>query len=273
MLINRLRSLIFHIAFTTEVQQRVYFAASDVMTLKRGSSWLVPHPNFGRNEVMPPILNNDSSILGPVFRPPRLAFRHLLLIVISLVLGMLVFWYLTATPIVDLGTGDNLINSELKERWMQGGVVVMVRHAERCDRSGNACLDDAEGITIKGRDAALAVGAGLRKLGLEKTRIITSPSIRTRQTANFMYGRSVMTEDWVSDCDTNFEDVVLANKRANENLILVTHSGCIDQFERKMGVRAGGRFSAYAETLFVRLDGKHKPRIIGSLNATKWKNI
>lgn len=222
---------------------------------------------------MPPTVINDSSIPGPAPRTPRLNPRHLLLIVISLVLGALVFWFLTATPVVDLGMGNNMVKSELKERWMQGAVVVMVRHAERCDRSGNACLGDAEGITIKGSNAALAVGAGLRQLGLDKTRMIASPSTRTRQTADFMSGRAVMTQDWVSECDSGFKDAVLAHKRWNENLILVTHSGCIDQFERKMGVRAWDRSSAYAEALFVQLDGKHEPRILGSLNATQWKHL
>ncbi len=32
---------------------------------------------------------------------------------------------------------------------------------------------------------------------------------------------------------------VQAHKAGGENLILITHSGCIDQFERKVGVPGG----------------------------------
>lgn len=222
---------------------------------------------------MPPSLMSDSSIPIPLPQTPRLNVRHLVLAFVSLVLGSLAFWLLTTSPMIDLGAGDNMIKAELKTHWMQGAVVVMVRHAERCDRSGNACLGDAEGITVKGRDAALAVGAGLRELGLDRTRMIASPSTRTRQTAELMSGGSVTSQIWVSECDSGFKDAVLAHKSLNENLVLVTHSGCIDQFERKMGVRAGERSSAYAEAFFVQLDGKHEPRMLGTLNATQWKYL
>jgi phosphohistidine phosphatase SixA len=203
----------------------------------------------------------------------RLHGKYLALIVITLVLGIVVLWCLTATPVMDLGAGNNMIKSQLKEKWMQGSIVVLVRHAERCDRSANPCLGDAEGITVNGSNAAIAVGTGLRQLGLDKARMIASPSTRTRQTADLISGRAVTTQDWVSACDSAFKDAVSAHKSRNENLILITHSGCIDHFERQMGVRAGQRSSAYTQSLFVEEDGRHEPRILGSLNAGQWKEL
>jgi phosphohistidine phosphatase SixA len=203
----------------------------------------------------------------------RLRAKHFALIVTTLLLGAVTLWFLMATPVMDLGAGDNMIKSELKETWMQGSIVVLIRHAERCDRSANPCLGDAEGITVNGSNAAIAVGTGLRQLGLDKARLIASPTIRTRQTADLISGGTVATQEWVSECDSAFKDAVIAHKSPNENLILITHSGCIDHFERQMGVRAGDRSSAYTQTLFVKMDGKHEPRILGSLNAAQWKEL
>lgn len=182
-------------------------------------------------------------------------------------------WFWAATPVVDLGVSSNMLKSGLYQRWAEGDVVVMVRHAERCDRSGNTCLGSLDGITKNGSNAALAVGSGLQQLGLVNTRMLASPLTRTRQTAEFISGRAVPTQNWLSECDSGFKDAVLANKKLNENLVLVTHSGCIDQFERKMGVHAADRSSDYTQALFVQVDGSHAPKILGSLDADQWKNL
>lgn len=199
--------------------------------------------------------------------------RTAVLVVIVFALVWLVGWFWTATPVTDLGVGNNMTQSGLQERWVQGQVVVMVRHAERCDRSGNPCLGSTDGITVNGSHSALAVGAGLQQMGLENARVIASPLTRTRQTADFIMGRAVPTQNWIGDCDSGFKDAVLSHKKNSENLVLVTHSGCIDQFERKMGVRAGERSSDYTQAFFVKVDGRHTPKILGSLNAEQWNNL
>jgi phosphohistidine phosphatase SixA len=197
----------------------------------------------------------------------------MIIVFVVIALGMMLGWFWTANPVADLSTGNNLSQSRLYEDWAKGDVVVMVRHAERCDRSGNPCLGSADGITVSGSRSATAVGIGLQRLGLDKVRMIASPLTRTRQTADFILGRSVPTQRWVSECDSGFKDAVSSHKQAAQNLVLITHSGCIDQFERKMGVHAGDRSSDYTEALFVKMDGQHAPRIIGSLTAAQWKNI
>ncbi|MCR8718710.1 histidine phosphatase family protein, partial [Pseudomonas syringae] len=48
---------------------------------------------------------------------------------------------------------------------------------------------------------------------------------------------------------------------------------CIDQFERKLGVPGGERSSEYAQAFFVQMDGSHRPKVLGSLNAGQWVNL
>ncbi len=199
--------------------------------------------------------------------------RSVIVMTLSIMAAVWIGWYWRATPVVDLSINNNFNNSALYNRWVRGDVVVMVRHAERCDRSGNPCLGSADGITVKGSQSAHAVGVGLQQMGLENSQIIVSPLTRTRQTADFILGRIVPTQSWASDCNSGFKDAVLAHKKLAQNLVLITHSGCIDQFERKMGVRAGDRSSDYTQAVFVSVDGKHAPSIIGSVDAAQWKNM
>lgn len=183
-------------------------------------------------------------------------------------------WLLKSTPVVDLAAGGHWVESGLSSRWADGQVVVMIRHAERCDRSDSPCLASPDGITMPGSQAARAVGDGLRRtLGLANANLIASPLTRTQQTAEYIYGSAVPSQSWVGECDKGFEDAVLAHKKAHENLVLITHSGCIDHFERKLGVRAGQRDSAYAQAFFVAVDGKHAPRILGTLGPEQWAEL
>ncbi|WP_257110928.1 histidine phosphatase family protein [Pseudomonas ficuserectae] len=202
--------------------------------------------------------------------------QHIVSITVTVVLLAICVWFYTAfssVHVVDLGVGSNLKVSGLREHWRQGDVVVMVRHAERCDRSTNPCMGDADGITSNGRDAALAVGAGLQKMGMDHVRMIASTKTRTQQTAQLLAGHSVAAQDWINDCDGSFMKVVEDHKVSGENLVLVTHSGCIDQFERKVGVIGGERSSEYAQAFFVQMDGTHRPKILGSLTSGQWANL
>ncbi|AVX22556.1 histidine phosphatase family protein [Pseudomonas syringae] len=202
--------------------------------------------------------------------------RNIVSMSVAVVLMAICAWFYSSfsgVHVVDLGVGRNLSVSGLREHWRQGNVVVMIRHAERCDRSSNPCMGDADGITSNGRDTTLAVGAGLQKMGMDHARMIASPKTRTQQTAQLLAGHAVVAEDWINDCDSGFMKAVQAHKVSGENMVLVTHSGCIDQFERKAGVRGGERSSEYTQAFFVKVDGSHPPKILGSLNAGQWANL
>lgn len=207
---------------------------------------------------------------------PLLTNRHIALMLAVVAAAAIGVWGVSvfkAAHVVNLGTNGMLKKSGLYAHWKQGDVVVMIRHAERCDRSTNPCMADAQGITLKGSEEALAVGAGLKRLGLVDARMITSPRMRTQQTADLISGHAVANEAWPNDCNGNFKNAVQAHKVKGENMILITHSGCIDQFERKLGVPFNERSSAYAEAVFVQVDGTHTPKILGSLNARQWADI
>jgi phosphohistidine phosphatase SixA len=80
------------------------------------------------------------------------------------------------------------------------------------------------------------VGQGLRQLGLAGADVLSSPKLRTRQTAHFLLGQDAASQDWLETCDKQFADEALARKRSGHNLVLVTHNGCIDHFARQQRV-------------------------------------
>lgn len=196
-------------------------------------------------------------------------------IILALVVGFtaLSLWLTSGPEVRDLGMADNLAKAGLQARWARGEVVVLVRHAERCDRSKAECLSAADGITVDGSLAATAAGAGIKRLGLQQAQIFASPLTRTRQTAEFMFGKVADTQGWLAQCDNGFAGDVIAHKVTGKNLVLVTHSGCVDQFERHLHVPGGERSSAYAQALFATVDSAGKARILGSINAAQWRSV
>ena len=174
---------------------------------------------------------------------------------------------------VELGDDPRLFHSQVAAQWQRGDVLLLIRHAERCDRSAHLCAGHPTGITVPGSDAAGRVGDGLRTLGLSRAQIVSSEALRTRQTAEAIAGHTVPTADWASDCDSDFSRAAMTHKRPGENLVVVTHSGCIDHFERSAGIAGGGRSSEYTAALFVAVDGVHPARILGSVAPAQWQGL
>lgn len=174
---------------------------------------------------------------------------------------------------MSLGSEQQMLDSGVYADWAKGKVIVLIRHAERCDRSDNPCLDDPSGITLDGSQAASDVGSGLRQLGLANSDVLTSPEYRTRQTAHFIFGKEIASRDWLNACDHDFTRTALHSKQPGVNLVLVTHSGCIDQVERQLKVPGGERAADYASALFVSMNSEGKARILGQMNADQWRNV
>ncbi|MDN4498756.1 histidine phosphatase family protein [Pseudomonas mosselii] len=182
-------------------------------------------------------------------------------------------WLATRTHIVNLGNEQQLSDSGLLQDWKEGAVIVMIRHAERCDSAPGPCLDDPTGITVSGSQAAQRVGQGLQQLGLAGADLLSSPKLRTRQTAHFILGQAVTREDWLERCEHRFPAEAMARKRPGHNLVLVTHNGCIDHFARQQHVPGGERESGYVSALFVSVDGNGKARILGRMNEPDWQRV
>ncbi|WP_447652302.1 lipopolysaccharide core heptose(II)-phosphate phosphatase PmrG [Pseudomonas abietaniphila] len=173
---------------------------------------------------------------------------------------------------VNLAKGYNMAKSGLYDSWDRGSVVVLLGHAERCDRSENQCLGPKDGITTPGGLVSMEIGRSFKDLGLEKTDILSSPSTRTEQTALYMFGYPVETQGWLYDCDNFMIDGLAAHKTPNRNLILVTHSGCISNLERQQGYSHADS-SEYDSALFLSVDAERRTKIEGLLNPEDWKKL
>ena len=163
--------------------------------------------------------------------------------------------------------------AQLLQQWSAGEIAVLVRHAERCDRSSNPCLGPADGITRVGSEAAAGVGQGLARLGLTQTDILTSPVTRTVQTAHYMFNSDPRTQEWLATCGTTLRNDVVAHKVAHRNLVLMTHSGCIADFEKQTGFKHSAKDAEYTSALFVHIDGHGQLQVLGIVNAEDWNTL
>jgi len=198
----------------------------------------------------------------------KLVAATVALVIAALVTGF-VWW--PRSPI-NLATAGSEASSSLVDRWQAGEVVVLVRHAERCDQSSNPCLGPADGITRVGSEAATAVGQGFMQLGMTQTDVLSSPATRTAQTSRYMFGKDAMTQEWLVSCGKTLRNDVVAHKQAHRNLVLVTHSGCISDFEAQTGFERATT-SKYGSALFVQIAADGQPQVLGIVNATDWQTL
>jgi len=189
-------------------------------------------------------------------------------LVIALVSG---FVWVTRSP-VNLGQSGQAARTDLTHAWQAGEVAVLVRHAERCDRSDNLCLGPADGITQVGNDSAAAVGKGFMGMGMQQAQVFTSPLTRTVQTAHAMFGQDATAQNWLESCGPTLRNDVVAHKVAHHNLVLVTHSGCISDFEKQVGFPHAVA-AEYGSALFVRIDDKGELKVLGIMNADAWSRL
>lgn len=190
-----------------------------------------------------------------------------------LILGVAAAWAHARTAIPNLGNPHHLQHSGLEAAWAKGSVIVVLRHAERCDRSSGACLGDPSGITVAGSHVAADVGNGLQHLGLGSADVWASPEVRTQQTAHAMFGKSIATQGWLNQCDGHFAENALALKRNGHNLVLVSHSGCMEQLEQALEVPASATSNSYASALFITQGSDGKAKLLGQIAASEWRKL
>ena len=125
---------------------------------------------------------------------------------------------------------------DLLDHWEKGNIVSLIRHTERCDQSSAPCLIGEKGITIFGKEAALKLGEDFKKLPDQKTIYYHSPVKRTAQTAHFMFGALSVEQNWLrEDCRENLYRDIFKHKEEGKNLVLITHSRCMDPLGEKEG--------------------------------------
>jgi phosphohistidine phosphatase SixA len=210
---------------------------------------------------------------GTRFNGLRVSRLKLLLAVTAAGLAVLVAsWILRPAAVVDLSLNDNALKADLYAHWQKGDLVVLLRHAERCDHSTNPCLGPADGITRKGQAAAVRIGQSLSALGLEHADIFNSPLTRTAQTSRYAFANASTPEDWLANCRQTMLRDVLAHKVDQRNLILVSHSECADELENSLNVTRRSVLG-YASALFVTVDPHGSASILGFLDVEDWKNV
>lgn len=165
---------------------------------------------------------------------------------------------------------------ELETHWDQGNVVALVRHAERCDRSDNECLEGNSGITVPGMKEAIEVGKEFEHLPEQTTIIYNSPVKRTDQTAELMFGEATEEQAWLREgCKENLYSDIFKYKQEGKNLILVTHSTCIDRLgeleDNKLVQMDIHDKSTYNSSIFMTVNAQEQEAyVLGYLFADEW---
>ncbi|WP_454563718.1 lipopolysaccharide core heptose(II)-phosphate phosphatase PmrG [Pseudomonas sp. AIG] len=199
----------------------------------------------------------------------RLWIALVCVVLVAILVSGFVWWPRSPT---DLDHAGHSTTAEWIKAWRAGEVVALVRHTERCDRSSNTCLGPADGITEVGSSAAQAVGQGFVRLGMQRAEVLSSPLTRTAQTAHYMFGHDALAEDWLATCGPTLRDEIVARKVAQQNLVLVTHSGCISDFEKQTGF-PHAIAAEYGSTLLVRIDNRKQLTVLGIINTPFWQTL
>lgn len=214
------------------------------------------------------VKNGFSWIKNPLFsRIVQFKLYAFLLLPLAIAawLAVLLFEPPTAS---DLSHGGPAEAQNLIAQWREGGVIVFVRHLERCSRVEAACLDGKAGITARAQSVGYGLGEEFRELGLDKTDIYNSPLTRTAQTAQLLFNQTSENQDWLYKCEETIFSEALERKTHGRNLILVTHSSCMDELEETFAL-AEVDFD-YGSSLFISIGEQGDRRVLGFIDAPDW---
>jgi hypothetical protein len=199
-------------------------------------------------------------------------FRNAAVVLASALLVIpLTLWLLQPAAVPDLAHGNFVGAKALAAGWAKGEMIVLVRHVERCDHSTAPCLVGNDGITERSRGVAASVGAHFQRLGLDKTDIYHSPILRAAQTASYMFNKAGVGEDWLIICKGTMLRDALAHKAAGRNLVLVTHSECMDQLEKDLKLPVSTL--DYGASLFISAPTPQSAHMLGFIEASDWSAV
>jgi phosphohistidine phosphatase SixA len=211
-------------------------------------------------------LNTRYHALG---KSARLGLFTLLILLMSVAAASA----LRPAAIPDLAEANHARKANFFSLWDRGDVVVLMRHAERCDHSSNPCLDQSDGITVKGRQMAQQVGLAFKSLGLNQLDVYNSPLRRTEQTSAYAFNRTSTAEDWLVNCRKTMLADVLKHKLDHRNMVLVTHSECVAALEQSLNTPVPSSI-AYGSSLVVSIDpDTHATRVLGFVDAQDWGKV
>ncbi|MEB0207391.1 histidine phosphatase family protein [Pseudomonas sp. CCC3.1] len=202
-------------------------------------------------------------------------YRNALVVIgVSVLTVFITVQLLSPSPAPNLAKLNNASRVlTLNQSWAHGDVIALVRHVERCDRTNAACLGPQDGVTVLGETVAQGLGNEFRQLGLKDVDIYSSDLTRARQTAEAMFARTVEAHSWIFNCRGTMLRDVLKHKVPGRNLVLVTHSECMDDLEAGMNVPTDTTFG-YGASLFIKADGTSaQPQMLGYIETKDWGSI
>ncbi len=136
-------------------------------------------------------------------------------------LGTHAAWSSNGLPRID--------NKTLARLAQQHPVVVLFRHAERCDCSTNQCLSDKTGITVKGTQMPVN-WATLLALTSLISNLYSSNTVRTIQSATwFSAGKKLTVDKRLLQCGNEIYSAIkdLQSKAPDKNIVIFTHNHCL----------------------------------------------
>lgn len=195
--------------------------------------------------------------------------KHLLAAVCAVTAVMAVTGFVVADPQpADLSQSPPTLTADLLAEWRDGDVIVLVRHLERCSRVDAACLEkEATGITERSTMVGLELREQFAGLGLGTADIYSSPLVRTSQTRALLFPESTAYEDFLYQCKDNFVQEALAKKVPGRNLVLVTHSSCMDEVNENLAY--GEVDYEYGASVFINVESDTQ-QILGFIDADDW---
>ena len=194
--------------------------------------------------------------------------RKWLVIAAALVVIALAVIVFESPAIADLSEENRHQVPTLKAQWQKGEVIVLVRHLERCDKADSPCLTGTEGITARSVDKGQALSEDFYRLGLLNSDVYNSPLDRTAQTESIVFGDRGLDQDWLFKCKKTIFKDAMSKKAPGRNLIMVTHSSCIDSFEESLGYAS--ETPEYGTTLFFSPGPNNKLEVHGFLEMEDW---
>ncbi|WP_185267780.1 lipopolysaccharide core heptose(II)-phosphate phosphatase PmrG [Halopseudomonas xiamenensis] len=202
-------------------------------------------------------------------RLPEWLNRHRLSVAFTLLASTLLYFLFEPPAIADLSEEHRHYTGELLQSWDRGEVVVLLRHLERCDRYDVPCLTDKSGLTARAKLVGDELHEDFGELGLDKSIVYNSPALRTAETEALVFGDVGEERDWLVSCEEDFIDTALDNKQVARNLILVTHSHCINYAQEALGYDE--ELPAYGSAIFLSLaDNPEGVKALGFIDPEDW---
>jgi len=166
--------------------------------------------------------------------------------------------------------------NRLVSQWQKNNVIMVLRHATKCEKDVPPCIDGNEVLTQRGRLEAALIGEGVQSSLMGEYLVSHSYLNRTRDTALIAFGTSTPKAELSKSCKLSFENYV-QSLETNTNHILVTHSSCINSLKRLDGERLigfnTGKDPHFGIAAFLENKPEGKPELIGCMWPTNWADM